>query len=141
MTEVFVSHVEKNGDVYIQIQTEGMKYLIRLINRLTQNGLTADILKYSIVTVVDRMKKYFVSVDENWYRGEVMNIYPNGQVKVFLIDFGNAVIASKANLLHLEKLSDLLTKYPAQVKSWVFFFSFFALLFLLLAKNIVRFSF
>ncbi|KAF7386779.1 hypothetical protein HZH66_011231 [Vespula vulgaris] len=114
VTEVFVSHVEKNGDVYIQIQTEGMKYLIRLINRLTQTGLTADILKYSIVTVVDRMKKYFVSVDGNWYRGEVMNIYPNGQVKVFLIDFGNTVIASKANLLHLEKLSDLLTKYPAQ---------------------------
>ncbi|KAK2584964.1 hypothetical protein KPH14_002552 [Odynerus spinipes] len=114
VTEAFVSHVEKNGDVYVQIQTEGMKYLVHLINRFTTSGLTADILKYSIVTAVDRTKKYFVSVDGNWYRGEITDIYSNDQVKIFLIDFGNTVLASKANLLHLEKLSDVLTKYPAQ---------------------------
>lgn len=114
VTEAFVSHVGKHGDVYVQIQTEAMKYLVNLINSLTKTGLTTDILKYSTVTVVDRKQKYFVSVGGNWCRGEVKDIYLNGQVQVFLIDFGNTVITSTSNLLHLEKLSDILTKYPAQ---------------------------
>lgn len=112
--EVLVSYVDNNGDVYIQMQTVGMKYLFDLINQLTQTGLTEDILGYSTVTVVDRMKKYLVSFNGNWFRGEVENIYPNGQIKMFLIDFGNTVIVNKANLLHLEYLSDVLNKFPAQ---------------------------
>ncbi|KAI4492107.1 hypothetical protein M0802_010115 [Mischocyttarus mexicanus] len=114
VTEVFVPHVEKNGDVYVQMRTEGMKYLVRLINRLTQTGLTEDILENSTVKVIDRTKKYLVSVNGNWYRGEVTNIYQNGQVKIFLIDFGTTVVTSKTNLLHLEYVYDLLTKFPAQ---------------------------
>ncbi|XP_014606182.1 PREDICTED: tudor domain-containing protein 7-like isoform X5 [Polistes canadensis] len=114
VTEVLVSYVDKNGDIYIQMQTEGMKYLFGLINRLTQTRLTEDILGNSTVTVIDRMKKYLVSFNGNWYRGEVANIYPNSQIKMFLIDFGTTVIVNKANLLHLEYLSDLLNKFPAQ---------------------------
>ncbi|KAI4484094.1 hypothetical protein M0804_007550 [Polistes exclamans] len=114
VTEVLVSYVDKNGDIYIQMQTEGIKYLFGLINRLTQTRLTEDILGNSTVTVIDRMKKYLVSFNGNWYRGEVANIYPNSQIKMFLIDFGTTVIVNKANLLHLEYLSDLLNKFPAQ---------------------------
>ncbi|XP_015187922.1 PREDICTED: tudor domain-containing protein 7B-like [Polistes dominula] len=112
--EVLVSYVEKNGDIYIQMQTEGMKYLIGSINHMMQTGLTEDILESSTVIVVDRMRKYLVSVNGNWHRGEVANIYPNGQIKMFLIDVGETVIVNKASLLDLKSLSDLLTNFPAQ---------------------------
>ncbi|XP_043486292.1 tudor domain-containing protein 7 isoform X2 [Polistes fuscatus] len=112
--KVLVSYVDKNGDIYIHMQTEEMKYLFGLINRLTQTRLTEDILRNSTVSVVDRMKKYLVSFSGNWYRGEVANIYSNSQIKMFLIDFGTTVVVNKENLLHLEYISDVLNKFPAQ---------------------------
>lgn len=113
--EVFISHVEQDGDVYIQVQSESMKLLVSLLNRLICTGLNTEDLENCIVTSVDPNKTYFVSFNNNWYRGKIVENRFSNQLKVFLIDFGKTVITTKSNLLSLERLSEILAKFPAQV--------------------------
>ncbi|CAK9801891.1 Tudor domain-containing protein 7 [Anthophora quadrimaculata] len=115
VSEVFISHVEENGDVYVQVQSESMKLLVSLLNRLICTGLNTEDLEKCIVNTVDPEKIYFVSVNNNWYRGKIVGDCFYKQLKVFLIDFGKTVTTTKSNLLALEILSDVLPKYPAQV--------------------------
>ncbi|KAG7205807.1 hypothetical protein KM043_007752 [Ampulex compressa] len=114
VSEVFMSNVEENGDVYIQTQSESMKLLVNLLNRLIHTGLNKEDLSRSVVNVIDTGKVYFVSVDESWYRGKIIDIFQNNTLKMFLIDFGKTVISGRANLLYLDNLSEILARYPAQ---------------------------
>ncbi|XP_076661435.1 tudor domain-containing protein 7 tapas [Halictus rubicundus] len=113
VSEVFISHIEPNGDVFVQVQSESMKILVSLLNRLICTGLNAEEVENCKVTEVDISKTYFVSVNNNWYRGKVVSHF-HDQLKAFLVDFGKTVSTSKSNLLSLEKLSEILAKYPAQ---------------------------
>ncbi|XP_029040468.2 tudor domain-containing protein 7 [Osmia bicornis bicornis] len=112
--EVFNSHIEQNGDVYVQLECESMKLLVSLLNRLICTRLNAEHLENCTVTTVDPSKTYFVSVNNNWYRGKIVGNSLYSQLKVFLIDFGKTITTTKSNLLSLERLSEVLTKYPAQ---------------------------
>ncbi|XP_066601357.1 tudor domain-containing protein 7-like isoform X2 [Prorops nasuta] len=114
ITEVFVSHVENNGDVFIQKQSESMKCLLKLLNRLTQTRLTEEDQKRCVVSSIDTTYTYFVSYEGNWYRGVVVNICANNQVKMFLIDFGKIITVGRSSLIQLMKLSEMLAKFPAQ---------------------------
>ncbi|XP_076247225.1 tudor domain-containing protein 7 tapas isoform X2 [Calliopsis andreniformis] len=113
VSKVFISHVEQNGEVFVQVQSESMKILVNLLNRLIRTGLNVEELKNCTVTTIDSNKTYFVSVNNNWYRGRIVeNTY--NQLKAFLIDFGKTVVTTRGNLLSLEGLSSVLAKYPAQ---------------------------
>ncbi|XP_043254220.1 tudor domain-containing protein 7-like [Colletes gigas] len=111
--EVFISHVNQNGDIFVQVQSRSMKILVCLLNRLICTGLNAEELENCTVTTIDFNKTYFVSVNNNWYRGKIISNSFN-QLKAFLIDFGKTVITATSNLLSLERLSEVLAKYPAQ---------------------------
>ncbi|XP_054015092.1 tudor domain-containing protein 7-like [Hylaeus anthracinus] len=111
--EVFISHVEPNGDVFVQVQSKSMKILVCLLNRLICTGLNTEELKKCSVTTIDFNKTYFVSENNNWYRGKIVSNSRN-QLRAYLIDFGKTVTTSLSNLLSLETLSDVLAKYPAQ---------------------------
>ncbi|XP_031830738.1 tudor domain-containing protein 7 tapas [Nomia melanderi] len=113
VSEVFISHIEQNGDVFVQVQSESMKMLVSLLNRLICTGLNAEEVESCAVTTIDVNKTYFVSVNNNWYRGKIVSHFYDS-LKAFLIDFGKTVTTSKSNLLSLEKLSEVLAKYPAQ---------------------------
>ncbi|XP_033350171.1 tudor domain-containing protein 7-like [Bombus vosnesenskii] len=114
VSEVFISHVEQNGDVYVQVQSESMKLLVNLLNRLICTGLNTEDLESCIVTTVDSSKTYFVSVNNNWYRGKIVSDSFYNQLRAFLIDFGKTVTVTKSNLLSLETLSQVLANYPPQ---------------------------
>lgn len=79
--------------------------------------MNAEELKNCTVTTIDNNKTYFVSVDNNWYRGRIVGSSCN-QLKAFLIDFGKTVTTTRANLLSLERLSEILAEYPAQVNEY-----------------------
>ena len=116
VSEVFISHVEGDGDVFVQVQSESMKILVSLLNRLISTGLNDQEVKNCAVTTVDVSKTYFVSVNNNWYRGKIVTSSDNtcNQLSAFLIDFGKTVITTKENLLSLERLSEILAMFPAQ---------------------------
>ena len=116
VSEVFISHVEEDGDVFVQVQSESMKILVNLLNRLISTGLNDQEVKNCAVTTVDVSKTYFVCVNNNWYRGKIATSPDNtyNQLSAFLIDFGKTVITTKENLLSLERLSEILAKFPAQ---------------------------
>ncbi|KAK1132304.1 hypothetical protein K0M31_016420 [Melipona bicolor] len=114
VSEVLISHIEQNGDVYVQVQSESIKLLVNLLNRLVCTGLNTEDLENCIVTTVDPSKTYFVSVNNNWYRGKIVNDSLHNQLRAFLIDFGKTVTITKSNLLSLETLSHVLANYPAQ---------------------------
>ncbi|XP_078039259.1 tudor domain-containing protein 7A-like [Augochlora pura] len=113
LSEVLISHIEKDGNVFVQVKSESMKILVRLLHRLVSTGLNAEEIENCKVTEIDENKTYFVSVNNNWYRGRIVNHFRD-QLKAYLIDFGKTVSTYKNNLLSLEKLSDMLAKYPAQ---------------------------
>lgn len=92
-----------------------MKLLDSLLNRLNCTRLNAEHLENSAVTTVDPSKTYLVSVNDNWYRGKIVGNSLYNQLRVFLIDFGKTITTTKSSLLSLERLSEVLTKYPAQV--------------------------
>lgn len=115
VSEVFISHIEQNGDIYVQVQCESMKLLVSLLNRLICTGLNSEDLENCIVTTVDSNKTYFVSVNNNWYRGKLLSDDSYNQLNAFLIDFGKTVTTTKNNLLSLETLSQVLASYPPQV--------------------------
>ncbi|KAG9430713.1 tudor domain-containing protein 7 isoform X1 [Apis mellifera carnica] len=114
VSEVFISHIEQNGDIYVQVQCESMKLLVSLLNRLICTGLNSEDLENCIVTTVDSSKTYFVSVNNNWYRGKLLSDDSYNQLNAFLIDFGKTVTTTKNNLLSLETLSQVLASYPPQ---------------------------
>ncbi|XP_012148923.1 tudor domain-containing protein 7 tapas isoform X2 [Megachile rotundata] len=114
VSEVFISHIEQDGDVYVQIQSESMKFLVKLLNQLICSRLNAEDLENCAVTTADPNQIYFVSVNNNWYRGKIVANCHFNQLKVFLIDFGKTITTTKSNLLSLEKLSEVLAKYPPQ---------------------------
>ncbi|XP_076172297.1 tudor domain-containing protein 7 tapas isoform X2 [Ptiloglossa arizonensis] len=111
--KVFISHIEQNGDVFVQVQSNSMKILVSLLNRLICTGLNSEEIENCTVTKIDFNKTYFVSVNNNWYRGKIVSNAYN-QLKAFLIDFGKTVTTSSTSLLSLERLSEVLAKFPAQ---------------------------
>ncbi|XP_015587926.1 tudor domain-containing protein 7 [Cephus cinctus] len=115
IAEVFVSHVEDNGDVYVQTKSESLTYLVHLLNRLNSTGLSQDDVKKSSVSVIDTTKLYYGQSikDGNWYRAKVIDI-ASQPLKMFLVDFGKITTVARKNLLSLEKLSDVLAKFPYQ---------------------------
>lgn len=102
--------------MYIQVQSESMKFLVSLLNRLICTGLNSEDIESCAVTTVDPNKTYFVSVNNNWYRGRIVSDSYYNQLRAFLIDFGKTVNTTKSSLLSLEILSQVLANYPAQVK-------------------------
>ncbi|XP_046745961.1 tudor domain-containing protein 7 isoform X2 [Diprion similis] len=117
VSEVYVSHVTENGDVYLHVKSDSMKYLVSLMNTLIQTGLTSEDIQRSEVKNIDRSKLYLVRCveDGNWYRGSVVNIEAHNRVDIFLVDFGKTVVVrKKQDLLALDQLSEILPKYPYQ---------------------------
>lgn len=118
MSEVFVSHVTDHGDVYLHVKSDSMQYLVNLVNKLIQTGLTEEAVQRSEAKEIDTGIVYFVRCfeDGNWYRGVVTSVDANDKVKVFLIDMGKTIIVEKRrHLLILDQLSKVLAKYPHQV--------------------------
>ncbi|XP_076752241.1 tudor domain-containing protein 7 tapas isoform X1 [Xylocopa sonorina] len=113
ISEVFICHIEQDGSVFVQVQSESMKLLVSLLNRLICTGLNTEDLDNCTITNVDATKTYFVSVNNNWYRAKIVS--DNfGQLRAFLIDFGKTVTTTQSSLLNLELLSPVLAKFPAQ---------------------------
>lgn len=114
VSKVYISHVEPNGDVYVQVQSESMKLLVSLLNRLISTKINTEDKENSIVTKISLNETYFVSVDNNWYRGKIVHVISYNELRVFLIDYGKTVTTSMTNLLDLKILSKILADYPAQ---------------------------
>lgn len=56
------------------------------------------------------------SVDEQWYRAEIVNLKPGRQLEVSFIDFGNREVASYTDV---KRLHHKFMKFPKMVSVFV----------------------
>ncbi|KAK0094207.1 hypothetical protein PV326_011554 [Microctonus aethiopoides] len=114
--EVYLSHIELNGDIYVQMELEGLKIIATLINRLISPSLHVELLKEAAVhDNIDMNEVYLVKCpDGNWLRSKVLEYTSGRKLKMLLIDFGGTVIVDNTQLLRLQPLSPVLEKYPPQ---------------------------
>lgn len=118
---MYVSNIESNGDVYIQLHSHGYDSLQNLVFNLESQILSnppTDIIA-SVTKENSEGKVYFAKykVDRHWYRIQLIDWSPNGDLaQIYFVDYGNTdVINVKEDVLYpLDKLSDILSQYPFQ---------------------------
>ncbi|KAJ8916640.1 hypothetical protein NQ315_000285 [Exocentrus adspersus] len=121
ITEVYVSNIEANGDVYMQMHSKGYESLQALLYSLEAQILT-DPPTHLITPVTKENSKdkvYFAKykVDSHWYRIQLIDWSPKGDLaQIYFVDYGNTdVINVTEDVLYpLDKLSDVLNQYPFQ---------------------------
>ncbi|CAH0548702.1 unnamed protein product [Brassicogethes aeneus] len=121
ITEVYITNIESNGDVYFHLHSRGYESLQELLLNLeTQilqnppNNLIEPITKTN-----SENKLYFAQykVDGHWYRVQIIDWAPQGNfAQIYFVDYGNTdVINVNSEVLYpLDKLSDVLSQYPFQ---------------------------
>lgn len=121
ITEVYVSHIAENGDIYVQIRTRGYQNLLHLLEELeaqvTSNPPT-DILE-PVNKQSSQNKIYFgkYNFDGHWYRIKIIDWSPKEDMaQIYYMDYGNTEVINikDAALYPLDKLSDILSLYPPQ---------------------------
>ncbi|XP_050308699.1 tudor domain-containing protein 7B isoform X2 [Anthonomus grandis grandis] len=119
ITEVYVSNIESNGDVYVQVRTQGYESLKRLqkqIEAQIAEKAPTEIL-YKITKSNSKEKLYFIKHNGNWYRAKLIDWSPDGEfAQIYFIDEGHAsVIRISSEILYpLEILNDAFNNYPYQ---------------------------
>ncbi|XP_074027084.1 tudor domain-containing protein 7 tapas isoform X2 [Leptinotarsa decemlineata] len=121
ITEVFVSNIENDGDIYVQLRSPGYFSLQTLLEDL-EKQITSDPPTHLIrpVTKRDSEGKFYFGknkFDGRWHRIELIDWAPNEELaQIHFIDYGHTdVINVKDEILYpLETLSDILSQYPPQ---------------------------
>ncbi|KAG5886984.1 hypothetical protein JTB14_024203 [Gonioctena quinquepunctata] len=119
--EVFISNIESNGDVYVQLHSHGYFSLKTLLEDL-EAQITKDPPTHLITPVTkanSEGKFYFgkYKLDGHWYRIQLIDWAPNGELaQIYFIDYGHTdVINVQEEILYpLDTLSDILSQYPPQ---------------------------
>ncbi|KAK6617757.1 hypothetical protein RUM43_013985 [Polyplax serrata] len=112
--EMFVSHVEENGDVYLQSSKQGHSIIEWIISTKMKNSR-------SLVSVADQnidMKKLYITRSAKtglFYRSKALKLVNPSVVLLKFIDYGYEQEAPLDDLLDLEQTSLDLATIPSQV--------------------------
>ncbi|XP_072387591.1 tudor domain-containing protein 7-like isoform X1 [Diabrotica undecimpunctata] len=121
ITEVCVSHIADNGDIYIQVRGHGHQRLLQLLADL-EYQIVNDPPTHTLqrVTKENSQEKIYLgkyNVDGHWYRVKILDWSPNQDfIQIYYVDFGNTEVVKvkEAVLYPLDKLNDVINKYPHQ---------------------------
>ncbi|XP_011179383.2 uncharacterized protein LOC105210260 [Zeugodacus cucurbitae] len=121
-TNVLVSHICDEGDLYLQILNTDFKYVQKLIRQLIESKFKRDQHKIT-ATDLKRSNLFLICEDSadgeaQWYRGALADM-PNYRVEdeefdIFYVDYGITRRTHISNIFRLESLSTALSKFPRQ---------------------------
>lgn len=120
VTEAYVSHVEDNGDIYIQIHSQGFEKLEALLEDLEKTVTEQpNIVNFKATRESCSNRLFFAKYkeDNRWYRVKVIDWAPNNQyAQLYFVDYGNTSIITVMDeaLYPIDELSDVICKYPYQ---------------------------
>lgn len=120
VTEAYVSHVEDNGDIYIQIHSQGFEKLESLLEDLEKTiAEQPNIVNFRATRENCSNRLFFAQYkdDNRWYRVKVIDWAPNDQyAQLYFVDYGNTSIikVTDETLYPIDELSDVICKYPYQ---------------------------
>ncbi|XP_015114269.1 tudor domain-containing protein 7 isoform X2 [Diachasma alloeum] len=115
LLEVFVSHIEQNGDVYLQVKNDGMAILTSMLNGLLEGVMEDEgLLSNAMVKgQLDPAEVYLAQKpDGDWVRVQVSPSAQDHSLRT--IDSGERVEVDLGKVLRLKELSDPLARFPAQ---------------------------
>ena len=120
LTQVNVTHIADNGDIYVQLKNSNIFYIEKLIHNLVESKfninnefqLNIDMIK-SIVKSEQLFFIYDVK-DNKWYRAQLIEIISDNDIKMFYIDYGKTRLVDMKNIYSLDKISAALNQFPAQ---------------------------
>ncbi|XP_011303923.1 tudor domain-containing protein 7-like [Fopius arisanus] len=113
--DVFISHIEYNGDVYLQIRNDGLDILCGMMNSLTESLKDEErVRKARHSGAVDSDEIYLAQKsDGSWVRVQVA--FPGiKNSRMRLVDFGELMDVERSKLLKLWDLSEAVARFPVQ---------------------------
>ncbi|CAD7012547.1 unnamed protein product [Ceratitis capitata] len=121
-TNVLVSHISDEGDLYLQILNTDFKYVQKLIQQLIESKFKRD--QHKITATDLKRSNLFLICDESnggdtqWYRGALTET-PSYRVEdeefdIFYVDHGITRRTHISKIFRLESLSTALSKFPRQ---------------------------
>lgn len=112
LTPVKVSYIDDNGDIYCQLQENGIHYLNKLIHKLTQPDARPQTLP---VSSSSNKNIHLVFDDEThrFCRGKLV-CKGNQENTIFFIDYGKTKVVPLSKIWRLESLSQALLTFPPQ---------------------------
>lgn len=121
ITEVYVSNIAANGDIYIQIRSPGYEKLLQLLsdieNQIINNPPTNILQPLTKISSADKIYMGKHNMSGHWYRVKIIDWSPKQDMaQIYYIDYGSTdVIKVKETVLYpLEKLDDIVNMYPPQ---------------------------
>ncbi|XP_015110569.1 tudor domain-containing protein 7 [Diachasma alloeum] len=116
LLEVFISHIEYNGDVSLQVKNDGLIILSGMMNSLIDSALNDEekVKKARVSGPLDPKELYLIQKsDGSWVRVQVA--FPGAtNSKLRMVDFGGLMDADRSKLLRLRELSEGIARFPAQ---------------------------
>lgn len=128
VTNVVISHVTNDGDVYCQplTMTGGIHYVQKLIHHITQFGFNPDHHRVAPASIaiasaggdggVGAARMVLLVQDEKdgkWYRASVLQCAAE-RSQVFYVDYGRTSTVSTAKMYRLDSMCQVLHSYPFQ---------------------------
>lgn len=118
---MYVTNVENNGDIYVQVHSAGYEKLEILLDDLekTINENSSLARSNNITYENSKNRLYFAKykADDHWYRVKLIDWDPSRTyAQIYFVDYGNADIVKVRDevMYALDELSDVITKYPHQ---------------------------
>ncbi|XP_036333686.1 uncharacterized protein LOC118744646 isoform X2 [Rhagoletis pomonella] len=121
-TNVLVSHVSEDGDLYLQILNSDFKYVQKLIQQLIESKFKREQHKIS-ASDLKRSNLFLICDDTNgsetqWYRGALTDMpsysAEDEEFDIFYVDHGITRRTHISKIFRLESLSTALSKFPRQ---------------------------
>lgn len=115
LTQVVVSHISNEGDIFIQVDQNGVHYVNKLIHKLTQESNVANHTLPSMNSSNNNLYLVFDEETHKWCRGKFVKAAKELKAnEMFLVDYGKTKSVPLAKIYRLESLSQALLTYPPQ---------------------------
>nr|CAI5823977.1 unnamed protein product [Callosobruchus analis] len=119
--EVYVSNIESNGDVYVQVHSHGYDVLLARLGELEAEVMSnAPTHLVSPVTKLNSNGVTYLAqykTDRHWYRIQIIDWSPKEDLaQIYFLDYGNTdvVNVNEEIMYPLHKLDDVMNQYPPQ---------------------------
>ncbi|KAI8119984.1 Tudor domain-containing protein 7 [Lucilia cuprina] len=121
VTNVIVTHITDQGDIYLQVNNAELKYVQKLLQQIVESKLNSDQHKISFEDL-KRSNLFLICDDEDatnikWYRAALTdsNIQPGSDsYEMYYVDNGRTKLTNISKIFLLDSLSMALSKFPAQ---------------------------
>lgn len=119
-TNVTVTHVNNNGEIFVQVKSIGLSYIQKLISQLVESKFKEEEHQVVLADLKKPDSLFFIQDqdDMKWYRGALVTD-DNGKIEgnrynMFYVDYGRTKMTNISRIFRLESLSVALSKFPRQ---------------------------